>query len=265
MTALPRGVFAAHKKNNEEYFRASFTFNGRHISLGSFTDAESAGHCYEEAKELMDNPSIAIGDYSAGNRSIPFDKWVILINLRDNSIYFPTPIYLRPNFFYYYLDETRILKFDKDDLFYYANKKIMARGGHLFVSDFGVQENILSRYGIMSRSQAGRDYIFKNGDRFDFRYSNLSIINKYHGVRRNSGKRAGSFTTRILIGGNLVVGTYSSETEAAIAYNKAADILKRNGVTINYPTNYVESITNKEYAEIYDSIKISPRIINYVP
>ena len=52
-------------------------------------------------------------------------------------------------YFSYYLSENEELKFDIDDLFYYSNHKIMRRGGHLFVSDYGMQISILSRYEIM--------------------------------------------------------------------------------------------------------------------
>ena len=61
------------------------------------------------------------------------------INVRDNGIYIKNPIYLKKGFFLYYLTEEEILKFDVDDLFYYSEHKIMRRGNHFFVSDFGMQ------------------------------------------------------------------------------------------------------------------------------
>ena len=85
---------------------------------------------------------------------------MILINFRDNGIYFGTPIYARPKFFYYYLSPVDVLKFDIDDLFYYSSRKIMKRGEHLFVADYGMQVNILNRYGIRSFAVAGKDYLF---------------------------------------------------------------------------------------------------------
>lgn len=72
------------------------------------------------------------------------------MNFRDNGVYIKTPIYLRRNYFEYFLSPTLILKFDIDDLFYYSSHRIQKRGGHLFVSDYGMQYNILSRYGIKS-------------------------------------------------------------------------------------------------------------------
>lgn len=85
---------------------------------------------------------------------------MILINFRDNGIYFGTPIYARSKFFYYYLSPTDVLKFDIDDLFYYSSRKIMKRNGHLFVADYGMQVNILNRYGIRNFAVAGKDYLF---------------------------------------------------------------------------------------------------------
>lgn len=263
MSKLPKGVFKTKKKDGTEIYRVSVTYRGKHISLGSFCDVYSAALCYDEAKNLLESEfTIEQFDPLSG---LSFEKWVILINFRDNGIYFSTPIYLRSNFFYYYLSRDTVLKFDRDDLFFYAGKKITARGNHLFVTNFGIQENLLNRYGIMSRSVPGRDFIFQNGDSHDFRYSNIVLINKYRGVQKNTGSKVGTYTTRILVNGNIIVGTYENETEAAIAYNKAADILHKNGFTVKYATNYVEEVTAKEYAEIYNKLKISSRIINAKP
>ena len=57
------------------------------------------------------------------------------------------------------------------------------------------------------------------------------------------------------------MGKYNTENEAAIAYNKAADVLKKNGIDRNYMLNYIEDLTASEYAEIYTKIRISPKII----
>ena len=92
------------------------------------------------------------------SESLPFEKVVILINYRDNNIYIKNPIYLFNNYFVYYLNQSTILKFDKDDLFYYSSHKIQYRGGHLFVSDYGMQYNILNRYGIKPYAVKGKDY-----------------------------------------------------------------------------------------------------------
>ena len=64
----------------------------------------------------------------------------------------------------------------------------------------------------------------------------------------------------IHIKSNFVVGVYNSEAEAAIAYNKAADILIKNGVKKAFQLNYVEDLSASEYADIYMKLKIAPKI-----
>jgi hypothetical protein len=51
--------------------------------------------------------------------------------------------------------------------------------------------------------------------------------------------------------------------EAAIAYNKAIDILKKNGVKKNYTPNYIEGISPSVYADIYSRLKVSDKVRNY--
>ena len=53
----------------------------------------------------------------------------------------------------------------------------MKRGNHYFVADYGLQVNILNRYGIRNYSVRNRDYRFINGDETDFRRQNIEIIN----------------------------------------------------------------------------------------
>lgn len=256
------GVYTARKKDNSIYYRASLTHKGKHISLGSFDTQDAAHRCYLLARQILETTNTQLDNYP-GEAEIPYDKWIILHNLRDNGIYFPTPIYLRPSFFLYYLSKDCILKFDKDDLFYYSSHKIMARGNHLFVSDYGMQVNILNRYGIMNYAVPGRDYHFINKDEHDFRYANISIVNRYRGVSEQPGLQKSTYTTRIHIKGNVKVGTYDTEIEAAIAYNKAIDILHKNGIQKHYMQNFIEDISPKEYAEIYSTLEISSRIQNY--
>ena len=69
---------------------------------------------------------------------------------------------------------------------------------------------------------------------------------------------------KIHINGNFTIGTYSSEEKAAIAYNKAVDVAKKTGINRNFPENYIETITPKKYAEIYSSVKISSKYIEYL-
>lgn len=259
-----KGVYPAVKKDHTIYYRASITYHKKHISLGSFGSMEAAGNAYLEADRILESDSISLKNYSEKS-PLSFEKWVILINFRDNNLYFGTPIYARPKFFYYYLSPTFVLKFDIDDLFYYSSHKIMKRNGHLFVADYGMQVNILNRHGIRSYSVPGKDYVFLNGDDTDFRNENLKIINRYLGVSKLIVKGRTKYKAKINLPGYFVIGTYDTEDEAAIAYNKAIDVLKRNGVTRNYTPNYLEGLSPAVYANIYARLKISEKLINYQP
>lgn len=258
------GVYSSVRKNGQVYFRSSLTYRRKHISLGSFVCPEAAHEAYLEGLRLLDTQT-ALDDYTEDS-SLPFGKWVSLINFRDNGIYIGNPIYIGQRLFYYYLSPTHVLKFDLDDLFYYSSHKIMCRGRHYFVADYGLQVSITSRYGIKPYAKEGRDFRFINNDSSDFRRENLEIFNVYHGVsleRQKNGQYL--YTVRIHIKGNYIVGRYPSEWEAAIAYNKAVDILKKNGVTKNYTPNYIDGLAPSKYADIYTKVAVSPKIVNYRP
>ena len=259
MSLLP-GVYQAVKKDGTLYYRSSITINRKHISLGSFSTEEQAHKAYLEALDLFYHTRQDIASFDASKALLHHDKWVTLINYRDNNIYIKTPIYLMKNYFNYYLSAQDVLKFDIDDLFYYSNHKIMQRNGHLFVSDYGMQVNILNRYGIKNYGVAGKDYCFVNNDPSDFRYGNIEIINPYHGVTKQIKNGRASYITRIIINGSYLVGKYSTESEAAVAYNKAAQILWQKGSTRNYPLNYIEALNEIEYASLYNKIRISRKI-----
>lgn len=253
------GAFLAYKKNGDPYYRASITYKRKHISLGSFLIKEDATKAYNEAAKLLfeTTDSLSVDDYPKDSL-LSFEKWVILLNFKENGMYFHTPIFVRPHFFYYYYSRETILKFDTDDLFYFASHKIMKRGNHYFAADFGMQVNILNRYGIMNYAVLGRDYRFINDDPTDFRRENLYIINKYRGV--SFLPKDGKYRAKIHINGNYTIGTYSTMEEAAIAYNKAIDLLKKNGCTIAFVPNYVENITAGAYAECYMRLPISKKL-----
>lgn len=258
------GVFPAVKKNGEVYFRASLTHKRKHVSLGSFSTAQEAHLAYLEGLRILKDSAYTLACYSK-NSPLAFEKWVCLINFRDNGLYFGNPIYIVKRMFYYYLSPSVTLKFDPDDLFYYSSHKIMCRGNHYFVADYGSQVSIVSRYGIKPYAVEGRDFRFINGDPTDFRRENLEILNIYNGVTLEQKKGRYIYTVRIHLKGNYLVGRYASEEEAAIAYNKAIDILKKNGVTKNFTPNYVENVPPRKYAEIYTNLTISPSIYEYKP
>lgn len=258
------GAYLAFKKDGTAYYRSSITFQNKHISLGSFLSEEHAHQAYQEATRLLSDFSTTIDDIFSLPTILSFNKAISLLNFRDNHIYFKNPIYLRNNYFVYYLSPSEELKFDIDDLFYYSSHKIMRRQGHLFVNDYGMQISILSRYGIKSYAVAGRDYYFANEDSLDFRYSNIIIVNRYYGVTKITAHNACSYKVQIHINGNYTVGTYQQEEEAAIAYNKAVDLAKKSGINKNFQTNYIESYSPREYADAYSRIKLSKKYLNYL-
>ena len=60
--------------------------------------------------------------------------------------------------------------------------------------------------------------------------------------------------------GDLLVGRYENEIEAAIAYNKAASTLLRKGYLKDYPVNYIEELSDSEYRSRYQVVDISDKI-----
>lgn len=256
------GVYIGNKKNGEVFYRASITYSGKHISLGSYSQEEDASYAYLLAGNVLSDRSSWTVEAYPSSCILSFEKWVVLINFRDNNIYFKNPIYLKKRYFYYYMTQDQRLKFDAEDLFYYAHHKIMIRGKHLFVSDYGMQVSILSRYGIKNYAVPGRDYIFANGDDCDFSYNNIQIINRYHGVLQVLHKGKVKYLAKIHINGDFLIGRYLNEIEAAIAYNKAVLILKAHGLEKNFPQNFIESVNEITYASLFQKIRISKNILS---
>lgn len=257
------GVYIANKKDNSIYYRSSLTYRNKHISLGSYSTECDAHNAYLYALELLDS-DITVDEAISSTQYLSYEKIVTLINFRDNRMYIPTPIYLRKNYFSYYLSADCELKFDIDDLFYYSSHKILKRQGHLYVNDYGMQITLLTRYGVKSHAVRDRDYRFVNGDTNDFRYSNIEIINPYFGVTRFVKNGVFRYRVRIHINGNHTVGTYHDLTRAAIAYNKAVDLAHSAGINKKYPENYIDDLSAKSYADIYTSVKIAPSYLKYL-
>lgn len=276
---MASGVYPAQKKDGTPYWRASVTHKGKHISLGSFDDETVAERAYQEACAVLrggadkvltgsgktsgddigvkeEGALLEISDYREGTCAMPFSKWVALINFRDNGIWCRGPIYLRKGYFEYYLSVTEDYRFGPDDLFYYTHHTIQKRGGHLFVADYGMQVSVLSRYGVRPYSVPGRDHYFKNGDDHDYRPGNLVVVNRYMGVQQESRRK--NFVARINMGSGktIVVGHYDTEEEAAIAYNKAVDVLKAAGSDRAYEKNYLDDVSPAKYIVLYNNIKI---------
>ncbi|MCI8280620.1 MAG: hypothetical protein HFI76_02710 [Lachnospiraceae bacterium] len=258
------GVYLAYKKNKTAYYRASITYRNKHISLGSYELETTAHQAYLQALDILSGAGITLSGLDTESGPLLFEKKIALLNFRNNHIYFKNPIYLKQNYFLYFISPHDELKFDADDLFYYSSHKIMRRKGHLFVCDYGMQVNILSRYGIRNFAVAGRDYRFVNGDPSDFRYSNLEVINPYYGVMRILRQNTVQFKAQIHIAGNHVIGLYPTQEEAAVAYNKAVDTARYYGIQKNYFTNYIQELSPQEYARLYAKSSISAKLIAYL-
>jgi hypothetical protein len=256
------GVYTALQKGGNIYYRASITYQGKHISLGSYQCEHDANQAYLLADQVFSDLTWNIENYPSPC-ILSFCKWVVLNNFRDHRIYFKNPIYLKKRYFLYYIDRDTILKFDIDDLFYYAHHKIIKRGGHMFVSDYGMQVNILSRYGIKNFAVPGRDYHFVNGDSSDYRYSNISVINPYYGVSKVIQNGLTRYVSKIHLNGDYIIGYYKTDTEAAIAYNKAALILRNQGILKNFAENYIDGMDEITYASFFQKIRISKKLMSY--
>lgn len=264
MKSMEKGVFTIKQKNGETVYRASLTYKSKHISLGSYRSEKEAAKAYEEGLSVI-NSTVPF-DENARFNVLPFDKYIILVNFRDNNLYIHNPIYIFKKYFKYYLSKENIYIFDTDDLFYYSSHKIQVRGGHLFVSDFGMQVSVLSRYGIWSFAREGKDYFFNNGDSKDLRYENIRVVLPYRGITIINKKGKILYKTKIHIKSSIVVGIYDSPEKAAIAYNKAIDVLIKNGFkSRNFMPNYIDDLSPKDYAGIYIGLKISEKILQMTP
>lgn len=257
------GVSTAKKKDGTVYYRSSITLHSRHVSLGSFSTPEEAGQAYREACDIVREGLYVLEDYSSHSFCLDFSKFVILLNYRNTGIYFKNPIYLQTGHFLYYFSPEQYLIFDREDLFFYATHKIQVRGGYYFICDYGSQYNILTRYGIKNYAKKGIDYVFVNQNEWDFRYENIRVINEYIGVSEKRDQNSVFYECVIHINGNLIVGRYPDKTQAAIAYNKAADTLNAGGITRQYVRNYLTHLSSEEYHCIYDQTRISKRISKY--
>ena len=260
--SMPTGVYRAVKKNGSEYYRISITYKGRHISLGSCDDLDTAARTYEEASALLKGNK-GINEYSSFS-TIPYDKFIIFINFRDNGVYFHNPVYLHQRYFSYFLDRETELKFDTDDLFFYSQHRIQRRGGHLFVENYGTQMSVHQRYGLHPFSVPGRDFRFKNGDETDYRYENLEIINRYMGVELIENTIPKKYRASIHVRGYYNLGVFDSEEKAAIAFNKARKALKKAGIKKDIPANFIADLTSEEYDEIYEKTVLPESFLKYV-
>ena len=259
-----RGVYPSVKKDGSVYYRVNISYKGKHVSLGSYDDPITAAAAYKEAKELYEKTDIGLLNWSTYVHALPEDKVITILNHRDNGMYIGKPIYLRGGYFSYFLKGVGEMKFDNDDLFYYSSHRILVHDGHMYVNDYGMQYGILARYGIKNFAVPGKDYTFANGDELDYRYSNIIVINKYHGVTASRKKEIVRHEARIHINGEFLIGRFETDAMAAVAYNKAVDLAVAAGVKKNFIQNYVLEYSPKEYAAVYTDIRIPKKYLDYL-
>lgn len=254
------GTFLATKKNGEITCRSSIYYKKKHISLGTFSTEEEARKAYLEAEEILHGTApIRLEDHTP-SAALSFSKWVMLVTLRDTGRYYRTPISPRADFFYYYVSRGLRLRFDPEDLTFFATHKITQRGRGFFVTVDGRQVPLLSLFGIHAHAVAGRDYEFLDGNARNLRRGNIRILNPYHGVRKEFRKGMPVYAARIHVNGDLLIGRYSTEEEAAIAYNKAADLLGEQGCPIHYPRNVVAGMEEFDLERIYHLVKVAEKV-----
>ena len=120
------GVYETTQKNGTVTYRASLTYQSKHISLGSFDDYKTAAAVYSEANAIVRdeksshfvNAAEKITSYSSCTSALAFEKFMILLNLRDNNIYIKTPVYLCDKYFLYFFSPEALQSvFTKDFLF----------------------------------------------------------------------------------------------------------------------------------------------------
>ena len=81
------GVYQATRKNGEIYYRGNVTYNGRHISIGSFDTEAECNSAYREAWQILKDEGITLLTYQNHIKYLPFEKCITLINFRDNKMY----------------------------------------------------------------------------------------------------------------------------------------------------------------------------------
>ena len=121
------GAFSAKTKDGTIYYRSSLTYKRKHISLGSFPTEEEAHLAYKEGTSLLSESEITLENYTAYINLLDYAKAITLLNFRDNGVYIKNPIYLKQNYFLYFLAPQTEYKFDIDDLFFYSSHRIMQR------------------------------------------------------------------------------------------------------------------------------------------
>ena len=249
--------------NDTVNYKTYFTHNKKKLSLGTFKTSDIANTAILEATKIINEKERNLDEsYINSFKVLDYKKVVTICNFRDNNKFIKNPIYIYKDYFKYYLSSDLFLVFDTKDLFFFSSYKIYKRGKYIYTQDNISQQNILSRFGIQNHSVSGRDYIFKNGNVYDFRKQNLQVLNSYKGVTQKIKEYETIYITTIFKDKNIVVGHYNSELEAAIAYNKAGDLLINLGLKKDFIKNEINFITKSEYNEIYNNIIVSDVLLD---
>ena len=56
-----------------------------------------------------------------------------------------------------------------------------------------------------------------------------------------------------------------AEIEAAIAYNKACDMIAKKMPDKKYRQNYIDTLSPSQYAELYTRLPVSKKLLDYMP
>ena len=240
-------------------FRVYYLYKTKKIYLGLYNNSESASLAYDFVQQIFEG-DLTVDAYTV-DIPISFDKFISCINFRDSNFYFKTPIYVYKDCFKYYLKPDLVLTFDLKDLLFFSNTRIHKRRDYLYTYMGDHQENILRRFGFTKSMIYLKDYRFKNGDRYDFRRENIEVINHYYGVKKEKRYNQPTYVARIALQNtSLTIGHYETEIQAAIAYNKAADLVNYRLEDSPYPLNSFPFLTRQEYQDLYDELVISKRL-----
>lgn len=257
-------IYAVSNKTPPQY-RLYYPYHKHKIYIGLYDLEETALAALSLIESIMAQDAVpfSLQNPKSPNESLlPSKKYISLLNLRDNGILIHNPIYIYKDYFKYYLSQSTVLTFDMRDLLFFSTNKIYQRGNYFYTKNTFMQTNLLSRYGIAPHSKLGVHYHFKNNNPYDLRRENLEITSHYKGVITTTRQGNTIYITKIFNQKTIVVGHYKTENDAAIAYNKACDILQGTGVMREYARNELPFLTHTEYLEIYNSILISPRLLN---
>lgn len=249
-------------KSGTTFYRVYYFYKSKKIYVGLYETVEKAQKAYDYVDFILKH-DVFVSDYEDG--LISFSKFIVFINFRNSGMYISTPIFIYDNYFNYYVSKELFIILDLRDLLFFSTYKIFKRGNYLYTTIGYRQESILNRFGILPNSVLGKDYYFKNDNRYDLRRDNLVVVTHYTGVHLETKFNKPTYVTRIFTDRYIVVGHYESELLAAIAYNKALNLSISLGFNQHATSNNIPYLTKSEYQALYDRLTISPRIADPSP